>query len=72
MTKREMIVKARKLLGLNTTQAAEHIGIQRAYLSNVENGNTKLTNDYFFRIMEAYNYKLSINVSKDEHSDIIL
>ena len=72
MKKIDWVIKARKLLGLNITQAAELIGIQRAYLSNIENGNTKLTNDYFFRIMKAYNYELSINISKNGHSDVIL
>ena len=63
MTKQQFIKSVRLEKGLTQEEASKLLDFDRAHLSKYESGRLKLTNDMFFKIMKAYNQKVTISVN---------
>ena len=62
----EMIKKIRRKRGFSQEQLGNLIGVQKAWISKLENNTTNVSVDTLFKVFSALNAKINFTVSLDE------
>jgi len=62
----EMIKKTRKKRGFSQEQLGNLIGVQKAWISKLENSTTNVSVDTLFKVFSALNAKINFTVSLNE------
>lgn len=63
MTLQQLLKQARKESGLTQLTLANKVGVQKSYISNIENGNQSVSTDKAAEILAAIGYELKVEYS---------